>query len=286
LNENALYELAVSDDITWLRTVVESHARVKQFNNQTLHEIADSTLESTAETLSKLSLGKYTVKTDDLSVYILPLIKHAKRSYHATQYMLPERFWTQYWAKNYMDLNIDAVKYRKVDVTRIFILSDDQTAKEKDILEALMKQHNDNGITCRIVRKEDFPDADDLKDFVIADDEIEGTLVASASGGQENSVEFSINPQDVQTTKLLWQDLYDNSMTYADWKANYYRQWRMTSSSEGRLAGTRAPSPRGSHAGRDHANAGGTGTQRGRIRMHRRAPAAPDTRTQAELRPR
>ena len=94
--------------------IFDMYNDILAFNNETIRKIADASLQSLRATSEQLSHGTYTINADELPTYLFPMIQGAKQSFHATQYVFPEKFWGQYWAPQYFEENINAVKQRHI----------------------------------------------------------------------------------------------------------------------------------------------------------------------------
>jgi hypothetical protein len=190
------------------------------FQNETINKIADASVQSLRATFEQLSHGTYTVDADELSTYLLPMIRGSKNSYHATQYVTPERFWGQYWAQKYFDENIAAIRDRHVDLLRIFIIDPADGPAQYELLDNLMKKHIDEKIPVRIIEKDEYLKShnqidDDLRDLVIVDGQLSGIILLN-KGGSFNRIEFSIDKEVVERRQRNFDRLLASSITYDD----------------------------------------------------------------------
>src|SRR5215831_5332599 len=129
-----------------------------------------------------------------------------------------KKFWDQYWSTDYFNLNVDAVKTRRVDLIRIFII--DPKASKSQLLSGLIQKHIDNGINVRIIDKSAYSekyDPSDLQDMLIVDDQVSGLLILEKEG-RFHKVESSIDPAIVASRSRNFERLLETSMTYDTWR--------------------------------------------------------------------
>lgn len=195
---------------------------IKGLKNETLTKIADSNIQTLRSTFDQLAQGTYVINSEELPTYLLPMIKNCKSSFFATQYVFPEKFWGQYWANQYFEENIKAVKERKVDLQRIFIVDSADGPQQVEMVDNLIQRHLQNGIPLRLIDRQQYLKAhnnndDDLQDVLIVDNQLSGFLLLN-KGGNFNRVEFSINRDTVDQRKRNFDRLLASSMSYDDWK--------------------------------------------------------------------
>lgn len=234
--ELALYQLTHSVAKDALMAIADADSTIRTLNNSAITAIAAHTLNSTRDTFSSLAKGTYVVTADELPIYLLPMIDNAKSTYYATQFVLPETFWKQSWSVDYFNRNVRAVKDRGVKLTRIFILDAEEAQKQREILNELIKKHVDNGINIRVVDADRYRrdvNPEDLRDLLIVDDEVTGLLLLDKGGGFHR-VEFSINPDVIATRKVTYEKLLNHSLSYEQWRTEYYDLWRRQSDSAAR----------------------------------------------------
>ena len=189
-------------------------------HNDTIDKVADASLENLRATFEQLSHGTYTIEADELPTYLLPMIKNSKKSFYATQYVLPERFWGQYWAQKYFDENVTAVRDRRVDLTRIFLIELSEGPKQRQLLDDLIKKHIDHGVPIRIIETKEYLKSrtdEDLRDILLVDGQLSGILLLN-KGGSFNRVEFSIDKVTIEKRQRNFDRLLASSMSYEDWK--------------------------------------------------------------------
>ena len=153
------------------------------------------------------------------------MIHGAKKSFYATQFVLPEKFWGQYWAKKYFDENIVAVRDRRVDLIRIFIIDPLESPAQRQVLDNLIKQHIDNQIPIRLIETKEYLKShngsdEDLRDILIVDEQLSGILLLN-KGGSFNKVEFSIDRTTVEKRKRNFERLLASSVPYEEWVKSY-----------------------------------------------------------------
>lgn len=167
----------------------------------------------------------YVINADELPSYLLPMIKNCKTSFYATQYVFPEKFWGQYWANQYFDENVKAVKERNVRLQRIFIIDAADGPGQAKVIDDLIQRHVQKGIPLRLIDRREYLKAhnnndDDLQDVLIVDDQLSGFLLLN-KGGNFNRVEFSINRDIVEQRKRNYERLLASSMSCDDWKVSH-----------------------------------------------------------------
>jgi hypothetical protein len=222
LAETAFYKIYQSSLGGKLNPVIDSYSEISNFHNETINKIADSAIQSLRTTFEQLSHGTYTIDADELPTYLMPMIIGSKKSYYATQYVFPEKFWGQYWAEKYFEENVKAVKQRHVDVRRIFVIDPTDGSIQKQLLDDLIKRHVENGIPIRLLEKSQYLKAhndDDLRDILIVDEQVAGILLLN-KGGSFNQVEFSIDPNTIERRQRNFDRLLASSISYEDWKSS------------------------------------------------------------------
>jgi hypothetical protein len=223
LSENEVIRFAQNPLSKRFLAISDRYSDIVALKNDTLSKVADSNIQNLRSTFDQLAQGTYVINADELPTYLLPMIKNCKVSFHATQYVFPERFWGQYWANQYFDENIKALKERKVDLQRIFIIDSADGADQAKVIDELVLKHVQNGIPLRLIDRKDYlkkhyGNDDDLQDVLIVDDQLSGFLLLN-KGGNFNRVEFSINPDIVAQRKRNYERLLASSLSYEDWKA-------------------------------------------------------------------
>ena len=226
--ENKFYALANSEIVKELYEVAQSYNNIVIGNNKAIKHIANTSIAKTRSIFNDLGNGEYLISSYDLPIYLMPMVDNAKHSYLATQYVLPDKFWEQLWAEQYFQKNVAAVKNRGIDLRRIFILDSSEARKQKDILEELMRKHVNSNLDIRIIFKDALPGSADglnLKDFVIADKDITGTLILNRDGGF-SEVEFSTDQVLINKRIRQFESLWALSMSYNNWLDKYYNVWK------------------------------------------------------------
>lgn len=221
LDENAFIKLSQSAIGKKVSPIADRYNGILTLNNETITKIADSSLQSLRVTFEQLSNGTYTIDADELPTYLLPIIRGAKKSFHATQYVFPEKFWGQYWAPKYFDENVSAVHQRHVELQRIFIIDPADGPSQRQMLDDLIKKHLDNGISIRIIESQQYLKShsdDDLRDLLIVDHQLSGILVLN-KGGSFNKVEFSIDPETIEKRQRNFDRLLASSISYEAWRS-------------------------------------------------------------------
>ena len=225
LNENEAIRFAASPLSKRFMPISERYADIVALKNETLTKIADSNVQTLRSTFDQLAQGTYVINADELPSYLLPMIKNCKTSFYATQYVFPEKFWGQYWANQYFDENVKAVKERNVRLQRIFIIDAADGPEQAKVIDDLIRRHVQKGIPLRLIDRREYLKAhnnndDDLQDVLIVDDQLSGFLLLN-KGGNFNRVEFSINRDIVEQRKRNYERLLASSMSYDDWKASH-----------------------------------------------------------------
>lgn len=208
-------------------SIFTDYGAIDRLNNATIKNIARNSLHSVRRTFGQLATGTYTIEASDLPIYLLPLVDNAKTRYWATQFVLPETFWDQYWTKPYFEKNIEAVKERNVDLLRIFILDAIETNKQKLILDDLINKHIDAGLRVLILDRAEYETkygSEDLIDMLLVDNELTGILLLQ-KGGKFSQVEFSIDPQVIKDREQRFMRLMSFAIDYQTWVAKYHRDW-------------------------------------------------------------
>jgi hypothetical protein len=225
LSENEGIKFARSPVSKRLVAISDRYSDIANLNNETLTKIADSNIQNLRNTFDQLGQGTYIVNSEELPTYLLPMIKNCKISFYATQYVFPEKFWGQYWASQYFEENIKALKVRHVDLQRIFIIDSSDGLDQTKMLDELIQKHVQNGIPLRLIDRQDYlkkhaNNDDDLQDVLIVDDQLSGFLLLN-KGGNFNKVEFSINVDTVMQRKRNYDRLLASSLSYEDWKVTH-----------------------------------------------------------------
>jgi hypothetical protein len=221
LEESQIIKLSKNPLVKRFWPIADRYADIVALKNDTLTKIADSSVQSLRTTFEQLAHGTYTINADELPTYLLPMVKNCKRTFWATQYVFPEKFWGQYWAPEYFDDNVKAIKERGVELIRIFIIDPADGLAQKKVLDELIQKHVQSGIQLRLIDRQEYlknHSEDDLRDVLIVDEQLSGLLLLN-KGGSFNRVEFSINPDTVEERKRNFQRLLAASLSYADWKA-------------------------------------------------------------------
>jgi hypothetical protein len=200
--------------------------KIQNLHNDTINKIAYSGVDSLNKNFWQWSTGTYEIDANELWLYLKPLIQNAKSTYYATQYVLPETFWNQYWSEAYFKLNIQAVRNRNIDLVRIFIVNSKGSQSEQRTLDDLIMKHVENGINIRIIDEATYNyDTADLRDILIVDNQLAGVLKLE-KGGRFNKVEFSVDPEVVEQRRRNFERLRDTSMTYDEWRGEAGRRDR------------------------------------------------------------
>lgn len=204
-----------------IRPIAERYEEILGFNNGTITKVADSSLVTLKLTFDQLAHGTYLVDADELPTYLLPMIHGSRQSYYATQFVLPEKFWGQYWAQKYFDENVIAVVERHVDLIRIFIIDPLDGPTQQHLLDNIIKKHVENKIAIRLIETKEYlkahnNDDDDLRDILIVDGQLSGLLLLN-KGGTFNKVEFSIDKSTVEKRQRNFERLLASSSSYEDW---------------------------------------------------------------------
>lgn len=225
LSESAIIKFAQNPLSKRFIPISDRYDEITGFKNETLTKIADSSIQNLRSTFEQLAQGTYQINAEELPTYLLPMVKNCKKSFYATQYVFPEKFWGQYWAPQYFDENIQAVKERKVDLLRIFIIDPTDGPEQAKVLDALIQKHISNGIALRLIDRDQYLKShnnndEDLQDVLIVDDQLAGFLLLNRNGNF-NRVEFSINQDKVAERKRNFDRLLASSMTYEQWKASH-----------------------------------------------------------------
>ncbi|UGX89847.1 hypothetical protein G6321_00002645 (plasmid) [Bradyrhizobium barranii subsp. barranii] len=225
LSESAVIKFAQNPLSKRFLQISDRYDEIGKLKNETLTKIADSAVQNLRTTFDQLAQGTYVVNAEELPTYLLPMIKNARHSFHATQYVFPEKFWGQYWANKYFDENIKAVKERKVDLLRIFIMAPADGPQQAKVIDDLIQKHIQNGISLRLIDREQYLKShnnndDDLQDVLIVDDQLSGFLLLNRFGNF-NRVEFSINRDIIDQRKRNFDRLLASSMSYEEWKASH-----------------------------------------------------------------
>jgi hypothetical protein len=223
LSENEVIKFSQNPLSRRFLPISDRYLDITKLKNDTLTKVADSNIQNLRSTFDQLAQGTYVINADELPTYLLPMIKNCKVSFHATQYVFPEKFWGQYWANQYFDENVKALRERKVDLQRIFIIDSADGPDQAKVIDALVLKHVQNGIPLRLVDRKDYLNKhngndDDLQDVLIVDDQLSGFLLLN-KGGNFNRVEFSINPDTVAQRQRNYERLLATSLSYEDWKA-------------------------------------------------------------------
>jgi hypothetical protein len=218
LDEVEWYQINNSALSSRMKSMMEAYNKVQTWHNSSINDVADSSIKDLNSQLWRLASGTYEVSADELWKHLQPLIKGAEKKYYATQYVLPETFWRQYWSTAYFQLNIEAAK-RNVDLVRIFII--DPKDGQEQIITDLIQRHLENGLNIRIIDKrllhKTFK-SEDLNDILIVDDKIAGILLLEKGGGF-NKVQFSVDPHTIAIRNDNFERLRGVSMSFEDWKA-------------------------------------------------------------------
>jgi hypothetical protein len=221
LAETSFYKIYQSSLSDRLNPIVDSYNEIGARQNGTINKIADSAIQSLRSTFDQLSRGTYTIESDELPTYLMPMIAGSKKTYFATQYVFPEKFWGQYWAEKYFEENVKAVR-RHVDVRRVFIVDPYDGPDQRQILDNLIKRHAENGIPVRLLEKSEYlknHNDDDLRDILIVDQQVAGILLLN-KGGSFNQVEFSVDGSTIDRRQRNFDRLLASSISYDDWKAS------------------------------------------------------------------
>jgi hypothetical protein len=221
LNEAALVKLAKTPFGTKIMPVADRYDEILTLKNDTITQIADSSLQTLRATFEQLSHGDYTIDAEELPTYLLPMIANAKKTYYATQYVLPEKFWGQYWAQKYFDLNVEAVKQRHINLVRIFIIDPLDGPAQRELLDKLIAQHIEKGIPIRLIETKEYlatHSDEDLRDILIVDGQLAGVLLLK-KGGSFNRVQFSIDKGTIDKRQRNFDRLLAASIPYDQWKA-------------------------------------------------------------------
>src|SRR5262249_16869686 len=64
--------------------IADRYNDIVSLNNETINKIADASVQTLRATFEQLSHGTYTVDADELPTYLLPMVRGAKKSFHAT----------------------------------------------------------------------------------------------------------------------------------------------------------------------------------------------------------
>ncbi|WP_407148261.1 hypothetical protein [Bradyrhizobium sp. ORS 86] len=225
LSESSIIKFAESPLSKRFIPISDRYEDIEKLKNETLTKIADSTIQNLRATFDQLAQGTYTINAEELPTYLLPMIKNCKTSYYATQYVFPEKFWGQYWANQYFAENVKAVKERKVDLLRVFITAPTDGPEQAKVLDDLIQKHIQNGISLRLIDREQYLKShnnndDDLQDVLIVDGQLSGFLILNRSGNF-NRVEFSINRDIIEQRKRNFDRLLASSMSYEEWKTSH-----------------------------------------------------------------
>jgi hypothetical protein len=201
--------------------IADRYNDISAFNNETISKIADASLQTLRSTFEQLSHGTYTVDADELPTYLLPMVRGAKKSYYATQYVFPEKFWGQYWAQKYFDENVAAIQERRIDLVRVFLIDPSDGPTQRALLDNLIKRHLEKSIPIRLIETKEYLKThtdEDLRDILIVDGQLSGILLLN-KGGSFNRVEFSIDKDTIEKRKRNFDRLLASSVPYEDWVA-------------------------------------------------------------------
>ena len=210
-----------------IQAIVTNYENIDQFHNATIKNIARNSIRGVKRTFGELASGTYTIEASDLPIYLMPLIDNAKKTYWATQYVLPTTFWDQYWSKTYFDKNVTAVTERKIDLLRIFILDTSETKPQKEVLDALINKHAAAGLKVLILDRDEYEKrygSEDLVDMLLIDDELSGILLLE-KGGKFSKVQFSVDQQTINERKQRLLRLISFSSDYKTWVKKYHKEW-------------------------------------------------------------
>jgi hypothetical protein len=201
--------------------IAESYQRISQLNNEAINKIAESSLRKLGSNFDQLAHGTYDVDADELHTYLFPLIDNAKKFYFAAQYILPEKFWTQYWADQYFDENVKAIRERGIKLVRIFIFDELDGSNQRTLLDEVVRKHVEYGIDVRLVDKLEYLKAngssseEDLRDILLVDGQISGLLIPRKRGSFK--IEFSIDPEKYDKRDKTFDRLLKKSLSYEQW---------------------------------------------------------------------
>lgn len=162
-------------------------------------------------TFDDMAQGRFEVDESEMPDFALEMVKSAQKSIFATSYVQFKQWWDLPWGKKYEALNREAIRDRKVQITRVFIFS-----KKEDFQNALphLKAQLQDGI------KVQYAYVDDLatkltSDMVVVDDRLAGELRLTPEKGMKDAV-FYTKPADIQRYRGTIQDVVNDAETFLE----------------------------------------------------------------------
>lgn len=134
--------------------------------------IVQSRMQSLNEYFDGLAKGRFSVRPEDLSQFLIPMLQSARNEIVATSYAEPASWWREPWGKSYEGENEAAIK-RGVKVTRVFLFTSQQ---DLDAIRPLLLQEVNAGIKVKYAFVGNVP-TDLVNGMVVIDDNLAGKLL-------------------------------------------------------------------------------------------------------------
>ncbi|MBN2054830.1 hypothetical protein JW905_07905 [bacterium] len=213
------YALSNSAFSNEMSQIIDSCIKLNTNGNESIKMIAGSTLLKTKRVFQDLALGRYSIDPSELPDYLLPLVDKCQRTYFATQCVLPKTFWNQYWSTDYFNKNVAAIKDRKVDLRRIFIVHPTEDEENKQLLNDLILRHTKSGIDIRLLSPSDprvVSSGVPLNDILVVDGNITG-IMRIDSQRKTYRIEFSTDESEIKERIQWFQRLWSMGQNIGDW---------------------------------------------------------------------
>lgn len=143
--------------------------------------VLNARMKNLREQFDQIAVSRFNVNEAEMPLFNIQMIRSAKKTINATNFIGQSRWWTEPWGDRYEQANEDAVK-AGVKVSRIFVFS---SAGDLPLAKEIMVRESNSGITVRYALLSDLPPF--TGDVIVIDNALVGEdMIAPGKGGKRS----------------------------------------------------------------------------------------------------